>query len=355
MVKKIEVASDINVRETKRLITPAELIGEIPMTPEASATVNGARKTIANILHGKDKRLLVIAGPCSIHDEKAAMEYAEKIQEYHRKMRDRVFIVMRVYFEKPRTTIGWKGLINDPHLDGSNDIATGLRKARKILNDINSMGLPTATELLDPIVPQYIANLVSWTAIGARTTESQTHREMASGLSMPVGFKNNTDGNLQAAVDAMKSCNHSHSFLGIDLEGRISVVKTKGNPNSHVILRGGRLGPNYYPESIAEAKERLENAGVDPLIMVDCSHANSNKKPENQAKVWESIIEQRRKGNGSLIGLMLESNLRHGNQPLEDISKLEYGVSITDACIGWEQSEELLNEAYDQMKDVSGV
>ncbi len=347
----MKVANNVNVRETKRLITPAELLEEIPITPEASDTVNEGRKAIAEILHKKDNRLLVIAGPCSIHDEKAAMEYAENLLEMHQSMQDRMLIVMRVYFEKPRTTIGWKGLINDPHLDGSNDIATGLRKARKILNDINTMGLPTATELLDPIVPQYIADLISWTAIGARTTESQTHREMASGLSMPVGFKNNTDGNLQAAVDALKSCNHRHSFLGIDMDGRISVVKTKGNPNSHVILRGGRLGPNYYPESIAEAEERLKKAGVAPLLMVDCSHANSNKVPENQAKVWNSIIDQRNAGNENLVGLMLESNLNHGSQPLDEGSKLEYGVSITDACIGWAQTRELFEYAYDHMKD----
>ena len=342
---------NINVIKTTRLVNPKELGDEFPATPSENLLVSNSRKIIEDILKFKDKRMLIIVGPCSIHDEKSAMEYASRLVKFHEKMKDRLFVVMRVYFEKPRTTIGWKGLINDPELNGTNDIQTGLRKARKILLEINKMGLPAATELLDPIVPQYIADLVSWVAIGARTTESQTHREMASGLSMPVGFKNNTDGNLQTAIDAMRSANHPHSFLGIDPEGRISIVNTKGNSNGHIILRGGRLKPNYDADSVREAREKLEKSGANPLIMVDCSHANSNKVPEQQGVVWKSIIDQRALGNENLIGLMLESHLNSGNQDLgEDLSKLEYGVSITDACINWNDTEELLNYAYDHLK-----
>jgi 3-deoxy-7-phosphoheptulonate synthase len=336
-----------------RLISPAELAKEFPATESLNLLVSESRKIVEDILQHKDKRMLMIVGPCSIHDEKSAFEYAEKIVKFHEKMKDRMFIVMRVYFEKPRTTIGWKGLINDPHLDGTNDIETGLRKARKILLKISEMGLPVATELLDPIVPQYIADLVSWVAIGARTTESQTHREMASGLSMPVGFKNSTDGNLQTAIDAMRSANHPHSFLGIDQEGRISMVNTRGNSNGHIILRGGRSRPNYDVESIKEAEEKLQKSGANPLIMVDCSHANSNKVPEQQEVVWKSIIDQRAAGNQHLIGMMLESHLNAGNQELvQDLSQLKYGVSITDACINWNDTESLLGYAYEHLKTV---
>ncbi|MDH4200951.1 MAG: 3-deoxy-7-phosphoheptulonate synthase [Spirochaetia bacterium] len=346
--------SNVNVIKTMRLISPAELLKEFPVDDAANKTVCEGRSAVESILSKKDDRMLVIAGPCSIHDEKAAIEYAEKLSKIHQRMKDKLFIVMRVYFEKPRTTIGWKGLINDPHLNGTYDIELGLRKARKILLEINSMGLPAATELLDPIVPQYIADLVSWVAIGARTTESQTHREMASGLSMPVGFKNNTDGNLQSAIDAMASSNHPHSFLGIDHDGRISMVSTRGNSNGHIILRGGRLRPNYDRESVQEAEEKLKKAGTAPLIMVDCSHANSNKVPDQQEVVWKSIIDQRVAGNKNLIGLMLESNIHAGSQPLvEDLTKLKYGVSITDACINWQSTENLFEHAYSALKNVS--
>jgi 3-deoxy-7-phosphoheptulonate synthase len=334
-----------------KLISPADLASEYKVTEEINKTVWSGRKAVEDILKRKDRRMLVIVGPCSIHDEKSALEYARKLAQLHHKMKDRLEIIMRVYFEKPRTTIGWKGLINDPHLNGSNDIETGLKLARKLLIEINSMGLPAATELLDPIVPQFIADLVSWVAIGARTTESQTHREMASGLSMPVGFKNNTDGNLQSAIDALQSANHPHSFLGIDHEGRISIINTRGNSNGHVILRGGRLRPNYDVESVREAEEKLKAAGTDPLIMVDCSHANSNKVPEQQEIVWKSIIDQRSAGNENLAGLMLESHLFAGNQPLKDPANLRYGISITDACINWETTEYLLEYAYDNLKD----
>ncbi|MES0491905.1 MAG: 3-deoxy-7-phosphoheptulonate synthase [Leptospirales bacterium] len=351
----MQTTSNINVRETMKLITPKELMAEIPVSEKANMTVVNGRESITKILSNEDPRMLVIVGPCSIHDEKAALEYAQKLAVLNNKYKDRLCIVMRVYFEKPRTTIGWKGLINDPDLNGTNDISTGLRRARQILHEVNALGLPAATELLDPIVPQYIADLISWTAIGARTTESQTHREMASGLSMPVGFKNSTDGNLQVAVDAMQSVSHPHSFLGIDGEGQISVVNTKGNKYRHMILRGGRTRTNYDPVSVQEAHEKLISAKVPSLIMVDCSHANSNKIPERQEDVWKSIISQRKEGNKSLIGLMLESNLVGGSQKLtENLSELKYGVSITDACIGWDITEELFAYAYDKLKDVIG-
>jgi len=344
--------SNINIRNTMKLTTPSELMLQLP-ADDVSDNIFTCREDIKAILAKKDKRLLVIAGPCSIHDEKAAMEYAERLAKLREKYIDRIYIVMRVYFEKPRTTIGWKGLINDPYLDGSNNISEGIQKARKILLNINRMGLPVGTEMLDPIVPQYIADLISWSAIGARTTESQTHREMASGLSMPVGFKNSTEGNLQIAVDALQSCKHPHSFLGINTDGQISVVQTKGNPNGHVILRGGRGSTNYDQQSVEEAVAILKNDGLEPLIMVDCSHANSEKVPEKQAVVWKSIVEQRVEGNANLIGLMLESNLVAGNQKLSsNPDDLQYGVSITDACIAWDKTEELFSYAYEQLANV---
>jgi len=345
---------NINIRETRKLITPAELLSELPASDKVVKTVKESRNSVREILLKKDHRLILIVGPCSIHDEKAAYEYAEKLKKCHDKYKENLLIIMRVYFEKPRTTIGWKGLINDPNLDGTNDIPAGLRKARKILLTINEMGLPTATEMLDPIVPQYIADLVTWTAIGARTTESQTHREMASGLSMPVGFKNSTDGNLQVAVDAMQSSRNPHSFLGIDIDGNISIVNTNGNPYVHIILRGGRLRPNFDPQSVLEANEKLKESNLPGLIMVDCSHANSNKVPERQEVVWKSIVEQRTAGNDTLVGMMLESNLFAGTQKLvSNLSELKYGISITDACIGWEITESLLEFAHEKMKNVS--
>lgn len=338
--------SNVNIINTMNIITPAELAAIYPVTDIANRTVMQGRATIESILKRKDKRMLVITGPCSIHDEKSALEYASRLVKLHERYKEHLFVVMRVYFEKPRTTIGWKGLINDPHLNGSNDMEGGLKLARKLLLEINSMGLAAATEFLDPIVPQFIADLVSWAAVGARTTESQTHREMASGLSMPVGYKNGTDGNLQTAIDAMGSSNHPHSFLGIDFEGKISMISTRGNSYGHVILRGGRLRPNYDPESVKEAVEKLNQVGKDPLIMVDCSHANSNKIPERQEVVWKNILDQRVAGNDNLIGLMLESHLNGGNQPLSsDLSRLQYGVSITDACVNWETTESLFEYA----------
>jgi 3-deoxy-7-phosphoheptulonate synthase len=322
------------------------------MSEAANATVVDGRDTIRRILHQQDPRFLVVVGPCSIHDVDGAMQYARRLDQLRRELGDRLYLVMRVYFEKPRTTIGWKGLINDPRLDGSYDIETGLRTARRLLLAMTEMGLPTATEFLDPIVPQYIADLVSWAAIGARTTESQTHREMASGLSMPVGFKNGTDGSLQIAMDAMGAARHPHSFLGIDGEGATSIVRTTGNPDGHMVLRGGRQRTNYDPESIAAAGEALGKAGLPAGIMVDCSHANSGKQHARQEEVWRSVIAQRVAGNASLIGMMVESYLGEGNQPFPvDPTQLIPGVSITDACVGWETTERMLRQGWAALGD----
>jgi 3-deoxy-7-phosphoheptulonate synthase len=340
---------DINVVETVSLVPPRVLVkDELPMTPAINRTVVESRETVRRIMSGLDGRMLVVVGPCSIHDEQAAAEYAGRLAGLASELQDRLSVIMRVYFEKPRTTVGWKGLINDPHLDDSFEMETGLRIARRLLLSILGMGLPAGTEMLDPITPQYIADLITWSAIGARTIESQTHRQMASGLSMPIGYKNGTDGNLQMAIDAMKSARHSHSFLGIDTEGRTAIIRTRGNAWGHLILRGGRSGPNYSPESIAAATSALKKAGLPPYIMVDCSHANSGKSFANQEKVLKSAVEQRVQGNPSIIGLLIESNLFEGSQPFQqDKSKLRYGVSITDECIGWEKTEALLRYTFD--------
>jgi 3-deoxy-7-phosphoheptulonate synthase len=338
---------NINVHSTVRLPTPRALRDEIPMGPRCLETVIAARTTIQNILLRQDPRLLVITGPCSIHDPVAALDYAQRLAVLQRDLQDRMFIVMRVYFEKPRTTVGWKGMIYDPHLDGSSDIVSGLRMARELLVKINELGLPAATEFLDPIVPQYIAELVSWAAIGARTTESQTHRQMASGLSMPVGFKNGTDGGLQVAIDAMASAMAPHSFLGIDGEGCTSIVRTTGNPWGHMVMRGGHKRTNFDPASISEALARLESARLSPVVMVDCSHANSGKVPTRQEEVWQSVLDQRRAGNTGLFGVMLESNLAAGSQAVSsDRSALQYGVSVTDPCIDWPMTERLLRSGH---------
>jgi len=339
---------DLHVKEIVRLLSPRELKSQTPTTDSANATVARSRERVIRILRQEDPRLLVVIGPCSIHDEKGALEYAEKLNALRKEFADRMEIVMRVYFEKPRTTIGWKGLINDPHLDGSQDIETGLKIARRLLLEITGIGLPTATEFLDPIVPQYIADLVTWAAIGARTTESQTHREMASGLSMPVGLKNSTDGSLQIAIDAMGATRHAHSFLGIDQDGATAIVRTSGNPHAHVVLRGGRAKTNYDSESIRAAEEKLISEKLPPVLMVDCSHANSEKKFAKQEDVWRSVIQQRIEGTRSLIGLMVESNLFEGSQPIpKDLKDLRYGVSLTDSCIGWETTERMLRWGYE--------
>jgi 3-deoxy-7-phosphoheptulonate synthase len=334
---------NLRVRGVTRLITPTQIKEQLPATEASLNTVLAGRIAARRILEREDPRLLVVVGPCSIHDPEAALDYARRLAALRVELADRYEIVMRVYFEKPRTTVGWKGLINDPHLDESCDMAHGLALARKLLLDITALGLPTATEFLDPIIPQYIADLISWAAIGARTTESQTHRELASGLSMPVGFKNGTDGSVQTAIDAMKSSRTAHSFLGIDQDGSTSIVKTMGNPHCHVVLRGGRDGANYEAHHVSAAAERLRKAGLPDAIMIDCSHANSGKDPARQHLVWESILAQREQPGSPIIGAMIESHIHFGTQPTDGgRASLRYGVSITDACLDWEATAAML-------------
>ena len=334
---------NLHVKAVDKLLTPRELKAELPIPDASNRTVAGGREAVGKILRQADSRLLVVVGPCSIHDAEGAREYGRRLSDLRKEVAAELEVVMRVYFEKPRTTIGWKGLINDPHLDGTYDIETGLKRARRLLLELTAMGLPTATEFLDPIIPQYIDDLVTWAAIGARTIESQTHREMASGLSMPVGFKNGTDGSLQLALDAMQSARTPHSFLGIDQDGVTSVIRTTGNEVGHIVLRGGRARPNYDAESLREAETSLKKAGLPGVLMVDCSHANSGKQHARQEEVWNNVIQQRAEGRASIIGIMLESNLVEGNQPFpQEAAKLRYGVSITDACLGWEATERLV-------------
>ena len=340
MTNEIHLTDNLRVKELTKLETPAKLKEELPLGDELTQKVLADRETVRNIIHLKDPRLLVVIGPCSIHDPVSALDYAERLAKLAEEVKDRFFIVMRVYFEKPRTTIGWKGFINDPHLDNSCDMEHGLHAARKLMLDIAQLGLPIATEFLDPIVPQYTADLVSWSAIGARTTESQTHREMSSGLSMPVGFKNATDGNIQVAINAIESAGTPHSFLGIDQDGQTAVVKTTGNPNTHLVLRGGEKQPNFELPEVTYAACKLEAAGLEPSIMVDCSHANANKVARNQVNVWNDILKQRKKGNCPITGTMVESFIEEGNQKITP--DLKYGISITDACIDWETSERML-------------
>ncbi len=338
---------NVNVAGYNLLPTPKQIQAQFPVSEKSQETVFQGRRLIRDILDGKDPRLFVVIGPCSIHDPKAALEYAQRLQKLADRVRDKLFLVMRVYFEKPRTTVGWKGLINDPFMDDSFHIEEGLKIARKLLAQLTEMGLAAATEALDPIVPQYISDLISWSAIGARTTESQTHREMASGLSMPVGFKNGTDGNIQVAINAMKSALAPHSFLGIDPEGRISVFQTKGNPYSHVVLRGGDSQPNFDPASVAQCQKELEKAGLRQSIMVDCSHGNSNKDHNKQPGVFASVVDQVIAGNKSLVGMMVESNLFEGNQSIpKNLADLKYGVSVTDKCIDWPTTEKMILDAY---------
>jgi len=339
--------SNLRIKSLEPLVPPARLAALLPLDDAAARTVVAGRTAVEGVLSGEDPRLLAVVGPCSIHDVDAARDYATRLAGLARKLDDRLLVVMRVYFEKPRTTVGWKGLINDPHLDDSFDVSTGLRLARGLLIEVARMGLPTATEFLEPITPQYIADTIALGAIGARTTESPTHRQMASGLSMPVGFKNSTDGSLQAAVDAMQSARAAHSFLGIDDEGGICVVSTTGNPWGVLMLRGGRTGSNYSPEILLEARAKLESAGLPARVIVDCSHANSGKDHRRQSVVWRDVLEQRVAGDRSIVGMMLESNIHPGNQPVQsDRTRLAYGVSVTDGCIGWEETEQLLLEAH---------
>ncbi len=346
----MQKTSDINVVETRTLPSPAALLAELPKTENQADFVVRARRDIHRLIFTDDKRFLLIVGPCSIHDLAAGRDYARRLAALSRDVADRVMIVMRVYFEKPRTTVGWKGLVMDPHLDGSHDIAAGLRQARSFLRDVIDLGLPTATEFLDPITPQYMADLVCWGAIGARTTESQTHRQMASGLSMPLGFKNGTDGTLQAAVNAIRAASQPQTFLGINLDGSASAVVTRGNPACHVVLRGGAAGPNYSPAHIAQVEAALAKAGLARSVVVDCSHDNSAKKPELQPDVLRAVMDQIAAGNASIMGAMIESNLAAGNQPFpQPKEKLLRGVSITDGCIDWATTEALIRELHTRL------
>lgn len=338
-----EQINDVNVVDQQLLVTPHELKRQIPLKESASTTVIESRQVIQNILDGRDHRLLVVVGPCSIHDVDAARDYARRLKTLADQLSDHLFIVMRCYFEKPRTTVGWKGLINDPRMDDSFQLQEGLTIARSLLVELAEMGLPLATEALDPISPQYLQDCISWSAIGARTTESQTHREMASGLSGPVGFKNGTDGSLEVAVNALKSVAHGHSFLGINQMGQVAVITTRGNAYGHAVLRGGNGKPNYDSVSVSLAERELQAAGLTPNLMVDCSHANSNKQPELQPLVLENVAQQILEGNRSIMGVMLESNINAGAQKIPaNLADLQYGVSVTDGCISWDTTEEIL-------------
>lgn len=345
--------ANLRIRALKELVTPDQLVAELPVSAKAEQTVSAARQAIHRILHGQDDRLLVIIGPCSIHDPKAAMEYAQRLVAERERFKDQLEIVMRVYFEKPRTTVGWKGLINDPHLDNSFDINTGLRRGRSVLSDINDLGLPAGVEFLDVISPQYIADLVAWGAIGARTTESQVHRELASGLSCPVGFKNGTDGNLKIAFDAIQAASHPHHFLSVTSEGRTAIVATAGNEDCHVILRGGKQ-PNFDAASVQAACDAAAGAKAPCKLMVDMSHGNSSKKPENQLPVSENIAAQLAAGETRIFGVMVESHLVFGRQDLQPgqtLADLTYGQSITDGCIGWDDSLRILENLAKGVSD----
>jgi len=347
------VLENLNVSSQEILITPAEIKKRLPVSDKAANTVKNSRQSVQNIVDGKDHRLLVVVGPCSIHDIKAAHEYAHKLKALSDQLNDTLLIVMRVYFEKPRTTTGWKGLINDPYINDSFKIEEGLQIGRKLLIDISEIGLPTSTEALDPISPQYMQDLIVWSAIGARTTESQTHREMASGLSSTVGFKNGTDGGLTVAINALKSVASPHRFLGINNDGQVAIITTKGNPYAHIVLRGGDNKPNYDSVSVAICEQELQKAKIKANIMVDTSHANSNKNHELQPLVLENITNQILEGNKSIMGVMVESNLGAGNQKIpSDLSQLKYGVSITDACIDWPTTEKALTDMHNKLKDV---
>ncbi len=336
---------NLRVVDTAVLQSPNQILTELPVSDRAADVVFGARKEVEAVLDGRDSRRLVIVGPCSIHDPAAALEYAGRLLRLRERVSDSLLLVMRVYFEKPRTTVGWKGLINDPHLDGTFDIPLGIRVARKLLRDLAELGVPCATEMLDPIIPQYIADLVTWTAIGARTTESQTHREMASGLSMPVGFKNGTDGGLGVAINAMIAASQSHRFLGVDGEGRVGVVRTSGNPHTHLVLRGGSRGPNFRAPELGQAVQALRKAGVNPGVVVDCSHDNSGKDAARQPSVMSDLGEQIRAGSPHLLGVMLESHLVAGKQDLgASRESLVYGQSITDACVDFPTTERVLED-----------
>ncbi|RLT89106.1 MULTISPECIES: 3-deoxy-7-phosphoheptulonate synthase [unclassified Ketobacter] len=344
---------NVNVASQELLITPNQLKEEIPLTDKARAVVVQGRDDVRNILDRKDYRLFLVVGPCSIHDVDAAKDYAQRLKKLADEVSDTLLLIMRVYFEKPRTTVGWKGLINDPYLNDTFKIQDGLHISRKLLVDLSEIGLPLATEALDPISPQYLQDLISWSAIGARTTESQTHREMSSGLSSAVGFKNGTDGSLTVAVNALHSVSSPHSFLGINQEGQVAIINTRGNAYGHVVLRGGGGKPNYDSVSVALAEKELAKEQLSQNIMVDCSHANSNKDPGLQPLVMENVTNQILEGNKSIVGLMIESHINWGSQKItDDHSQMQYGVSVTDACIDWETTEKSIREMHEKLKDV---
>ena len=345
MSKPLERLENTNLIAVEPLPAPAEVKARLPVPEAVAETVLGGRRRIRDVLHGRDRdRLVVVVGPCSIHDADAAFDYAARLRAMAERHEDALVVAMRTYFEKPRTTVGWKGLLNDPHLDGTCDVAHGIELARRILIDVNALGVPCASEALDLVTPDYLADLLAWTSIGARTAESQTHRQMASGLSMPVGFKNGTDGSIETASNAMLAAGEPHSFLGVSEDGRAAVVKTLGNPDRHVILRGGATGPNHGAEHVAEAVRRVAGQGIARPVMVDCSHGNSRKDPDRQPEVCREVLAQVRAGRREIMGLMLESNLRPGAQTWKPGGELEYGVSITDACMGWEETASLLDE-----------
>ncbi len=347
--------NNLRIRGLTPVIAPADLKQVFPLSESGAENVYNARQAVVDILHRRDRRLMVVVGPCSIHDPRAALDYARRLTALGQELQDQLLLVMRVYFEKPRTTIGWKGLINDPDLNGSHQISKGLGVARGLLCAITDLGLPVAGEMLDPITPQFLADLVSWGAIGARTTESQTHREMASGLSFPVGFKNGTDGNLQIAIDAMGAARHPHNFLGINNEGLNAIVQTTGNLDVHIVLRGGNDSPNYFPEDIRRTEDLLAKAGLNNAIMVDCSHANSYKNHERQEEVLGNVLQQLSAGNRSISSVMIESNLEAGNQPIQQhLADLKYGVSITDKCVDWATTERMLRHAHAELKKTGG-
>jgi len=339
----MKLTDNLRVKTLKALIAPGLLLEQYPLDEQAAKNIVATRAQASNIIHGKDDRLIVIVGPCSIHDPKAAIEYATKLKSILSNYSDELLIIMRVYFEKPRTTIGWKGLINDPHLDGSFDINHGLMTARDLLISINQLGVPTGSEFLDTIIPQYISDLTSWSAIGARTSESQIHRELASGLSMPVGFKNSTMGNIQVAVDAVCAASHAHHILGVSKQGIAAIVSTSGNDDCHIILRGSKDGPNYDEESVSRAVAILSQAKLSPRLMIDMSHGNSNKDFRKQIIVAKSVCQQIESGKDQILGIMVESNLKEGNQSFQPGKKLTYGQSITDACVGWEETIKILD------------
>jgi len=344
---------NLNITAFDLMPSPEEIHARVPISDKASDVVFEGRETIKRILDRKDHRLFIVVGPCSIHDPIAGYDYARRLKKLADEVQDTLYLVMRVYFEKPRTSVGWKGFINDPRMDDSFHIEEGMEKARAFLLRVTELGMPAATEALDPIAPQYIGDLISWTAIGARTSESQTHREMASGLSTPVGFKNSTDGNVEVAINAMKSCARPHSFLGINIEGRSTIVRTRGNSYGHIVLRGGGGSANYDSVSIAMTEKALTAAKFAPNIVVDCSHANSSKDAYVQPLVMADCVHQIREGNRSIVGLMIESNIEGGNQPIpDDLSKLKYGCSVTDPCIDWSTTETMIRKGRDILKDL---